>query len=271
MDVETARVIGFGVLEGSSSFLPISPSGHVALAEMLFLPNGLGTAERLFLVTGTLIVTLVVTGPLLAGIWGALICRARGLVSRGVVPAERDLAALAMAQVAIAVLWYALGDARSELSRQPTVIALGLGITSLVLVSTAWMGPRARLHPTLIQAFLLGAVQGIGLVPGISAIGCSIVAAMWMGVTARRSLELSLLISLPVSVTWVVTLLRETTHWALPTGVGLLGLAAAAASGYAAVRLLRLAVMRERIAWFSLWVMPLAVAAFAFGRVWPVR
>lgn len=268
---EVSRVVSFAVLQGITTFLPISSSGHLALAEMLFVPSGLGAAERLALVAGTLVATLAASASLLAGMVRALAHRVRGRSGSGLVAAEKDLVAILLAQAAIAACWVALGNARHELSRQPTVIAIGLGLTSVALVSTAWIGPRARLQASWVQALLIGAVQGIALAPGISLLGCSVVAAMWMGLTARRSYELSLLTSVPSLAATMVALIPRASALPILSAPWLLGLCIAAVTGFGAAQLLRAAVVRERIAWFSIWVMPLSVATFAFARVWPGR
>lgn len=271
MQAEVSRVVGFGVLQGITTFLPISSSGHLALAEMMFVPGGIGAAERLALVAGTLVATLAASASLLASMVRALAHRVCGRSGSGLLAAEKDLCAILLAQVAIATCWAALGDARDELSRQPTVIAIGLGLTSVTLVSTAWIGPRARLQASWAQALLIGAVQGIALIPGISLLGCSVVAAMWLGLTARRSYELSLLISVPGLVASMVALIPRAEQLPILSAAWIFGLSVAAVVGFGAAQLLRAVVIRERIAWFSIWVMPLSVATFAFARVWPVR
>lgn len=271
MHAEVSRVIGFGVLQGITTFLPISSSGHLALAEMLFVPSGIGAAEQLALLTGTLVATVAASTPLLANMLRALTYRLRGRSGQGLASAEKDLCAILLAQAATAVCWLALGDARSELSTQPSVIAIGLGVTSLALVSTAWIGSRARLHATWEQALLIGAVQGIALLPGMSVLGCSVAAAMWMGLTARRSFELSLLMSVPSLAAAMAALMPRVASLPIQSATWVLGLSVAAVTGFGAAQLLRYVVIRERMAWFSIWVMPLSVATFAFARVWPVR
>lgn len=264
-----AESLGLAVLYGITTFLPISREGHLALAEMLFVPAGVGPALRFYFACGALGATLIVASSQLKRMTRAVLLR---VVRRGSTPPtseERDLFSILLAQLTTFIFWAALGNARRDLAQHPFVIAVGLTLTTLVLLSMAWIGPRRRLFPSPTHALLIGAVQGLALIPGISRPGCTIVAAMWMGLTDRRSFDLSILISIPLMVAGLFdSRLPESIHEST-SGLALLYVGITTAAGVAAALLLRSLVVREKVAWFSMWVAPLAISTYAFARVWP--
>lgn len=264
-----AESLGLALLYGVTTFLPVSREGHLALAEMLFVPAGVAPTQRFQWACGALLATLIVTSGQLKRMAKALISRLLRRSAGGPSPDERDLVSIGLAQLTTFTFWAALGEARRDLYRYPLVIAVGLTLTAVALFSMAWIGTRRRLFLSPTQALLLGAVQGLALVPGISRIGCTMVAAMWMGLTDRRSFDLSVLISIPLVIVGVAEAglpaqIHETT-----STLALLSSGITAAGGIASVFALRSLVAHEKTAWFSMWVAPLAIATFAFSRAWP--
>lgn len=82
-------------------------------------------------------------------------------------------------------------------------IPIGLTITACALLSTSPL--TLSLSKGLNEQFswstraaLIGFVQGIALLPGISRMGTTYVAARWMGMRPYRAMALSLLVQLPL-------------------------------------------------------------------------
>lgn len=73
----------------------------------------------------------------------------------------------------------------------------GFALTGLTLYALRWI-PEGRKSCTLQKAIILGCVQGIALLPGLSRLACTFVAARVMGISSRRSFELSWIIELPL-------------------------------------------------------------------------
>jgi undecaprenyl-diphosphatase len=264
-----AQAISLGALHGSTTFLPISRGGHLALVEMLFDFDAIGRSEEMGMVLGTFVATLIV-------VWHAVANVARASVRAVIRPSTlktthegRDLTTVILAQLPTAMLWLLLGDGRDTLGRQPLLVAIGFLFTTVVLLSSAWAGRGERIQPTWVHALLIGVAQGIALFPGISRIGCTIATAMWLGMTERRSFELSILVSIPALIGSLVQLRAGMVSvdfsplgTCIAAGVTLL-------TGVGAAGILRALVVRGQMAWFSMWVAPLAIATFAFARAWP--
>lgn len=75
--------------------------------------------------------------------------------------------------------------------------ALGFGITALFLFSTLWVDNGTN-RWNLRSAIILGFVQAVALLPGISRLGSVYCCARWLGIPVRRALQISFLIQVPL-------------------------------------------------------------------------
>ena len=266
-----AQVAWIGALYGTTTFLPISRGGHLALGEMLFDTGRTAACLQLGFLVGTLFATVLLVrqsvGELSLGLWRAL-CRPSTLSTS---PASRELLTIALAQIPVAAMWLLFGDAEDKLCRQPMAAAVGFFLTTLILLSTAWAEQGEQVQLTWVQSLLLGFGQALAVLPGLSMTGCTIAIALWFGLTKRRSFELAMLVSLPVMLLASVRMPAVASDSEVPLVAVLLGTVVTLLTGLMAGKLLRTAVVRGRIAWFSMWVAPLAIATFAFARAWPTR
>lgn len=85
---------------------------------------------------------------------------------------------------------------------------LGYSITTALLFSLRYCAQQHEQDLVLTKsmsqwnmysALLLGAVQGLALLPGISRLGITYVTARWLGMRAQKAFELSFLIEWPIS------------------------------------------------------------------------
>ncbi len=77
-------------------------------------------------------------------------------------------------------------------------LSLGFIITSLLLLSLYWCSSTQRAIFNWRMALLLGMVQGIALLPGISRLASTYVAARWLGLPSNKAFEVSWLIAFPL-------------------------------------------------------------------------
>ncbi len=80
------------------------------------------------------------------------------------------------------------------------MIGPGLLITSLSLLSLQWCPASSRSTLTWARACLLGCVQGLAFLPGISRLASTYVAARWLRLPHAKAFEISLLIQWPLIV-----------------------------------------------------------------------
>jgi undecaprenyl-diphosphatase len=263
------HAIILGILQGLTEFLPISSDGHLALAQMLLEVDGGGLTLSVLLHTGTLLATILYfrqrIGNVLLDLWQHL----RG----GRLPAPAspgwDAILVLVATVPTGLCGLALRDIVADWTAQPLATGFGFVITACLLTSTLWAKPGNLLSPSLAGALLLGAAQGLAVAPGVSRSGLTIVTALWLGMRSERAFEFSMLMSVP-AVT--AAILLELAMGDSMDGHALALVAGAITAfgvGLVALALLRRVVSRGNLAWFALWVMPVALATLALAKAWP--
>jgi undecaprenyl-diphosphatase len=258
-----------GVLQGLTEFLPVSSDGHLALATLLFDLNEGGLTLSVMLHAGTLLATLLV---LRAKAWSAIRegVRALGKPSRFQDSAGgRDALVVLLATLPTGIIGLTLRDAVERWTLSPLVVGLGFAGTAVALISTRWVVPGDREHPSVAGALAIGLFQGFAVLPGLSRSASTITLALWLKVRPERAFELSMLMSLPAVLGAVVLEGRHLLSAGGSVGPALAGAAVAFVVGVIALVLLRRVVMRGHFSWFAFWVLPLALATLALARVWP--
>ncbi|MCP4605798.1 MAG: undecaprenyl-diphosphate phosphatase [Proteobacteria bacterium] len=207
--MQTIWIIILGAVQGMTEFLPVSSSGHLAAGQMLLADEGLGeslaeqplTLEILLHLATLFAVAVFFRSEVLAGIKGA----GRGFTSllHGRIHKtlkEDDSVNLAMAvlvgTVPTAILGLFMRDTAGKISGSSVGLGLSfLGCAIFLLTSRWWSGGNRRLSPGI--AFLIGIVQGIAVLPGISRSGVTIVTGLAMGLEREEAARFSFLLSMP--------------------------------------------------------------------------
>ena len=258
-----------GVVQGLSEFLPISGDGHLALAQLLLEIEGGGLALSVLLHAGTLLAAAVYFRQRLSRVLGDL----GQYLRRGRLPAPAaagwDAVLVLVAALPTGLIGLLLRNAVDGWTEQPLVTGFGFVVTACLLTSTLWTKPGTLTSPSLSGALLLGVAQGLAVAPGVSRSGITIVAALWLGLRAERAFELSILMSMPaVAAAMLLEVLTDApmlSH-ALSYGAGII---TALGAGYLSLELMRRVMVAGGIAWFALWVLPLALATLALAKAWP--
>jgi undecaprenyl-diphosphatase len=270
------EAICLGLLQGLTEFLPVSSSGHVLLAEMLLEVGrvDLQSPGRLALQA------LASLGALAAAV---IFFRARLAVfarelgrcltaRRWPVPGSPGFDALSVLIVSLPASILALLCERTwtRWQSKPLVLGFGFIVTALALTSTLWARPPSRTSASPLSLLAMGIAQGCAGAPGLSRIAANSSAMLWLRLRAEPALELGVLSTLlPLATGAIVQLSRAGQlligAWPSVVAAGIMSLLAASLG----LRLLRRALLDNLIAWFALWVLPLALATLALAKAWP--
>ena len=268
------QVVGLGVIQGLTEFLPVSSSGHlVAVRVLLKIPDISGNAFDAFLHLGTLLAVLVYY----AKVWGGIL---RSVVVRDEESKDkRQLAVkLAVATLPAAVVGYMV-QARADQLRSPTVVAFGLLLTAVVLLMTEkislYRGSRAVKPGEVLDeskragwwdAVVIGLAQVLALVPGVSRSGMTIAAGRSRGLSREQAINFSFLLSAPIiagaglfSLSSLITL----GDWSV--GELIMGFGASFGAGLLAIWLLLKMVRRWSLVPFAVYVIMLAGILLVVG------
>ncbi|MEQ1510665.1 MAG: undecaprenyl-diphosphate phosphatase [Sphingopyxis sp.] len=183
-----------GIVEGLTEYLPVSSTGHLILATEL-----LGYDAKKW----ALFNIAIQPGAILAII--ALYWRTFWQVFTGLLRAEPSAIAfirnLALAFFPAVILGLAFGDHIELLLENARVVAWSLiigGIAILVverLAKPIEVGGVARM--SMRQSILVGLVQCLAMVPGVSRSGATILGAMACGVDRKTAAEFSFFLAVP--------------------------------------------------------------------------
>ena len=277
-----------GILQGIAEFLPISSSGHLAVAQNLF---GLDDIPLLFDVFLHLATLAAVCLYFRRKIWELLKCFGRW-ISRSpkvkenskdydVVLAQKDLAnrKLIIAIILSTVVTGVMGIVSSKLipNLSIKVTCCGFLVTSLFLILSSVIEKRnSRLaqnsddkkNPSVskVQALIIGFMQGIGTLPGISRSGSTIAGALFCKVDRSLAGEYSFIISIPAILGAFVLELKDLSEVSSTIGAAPVtaGCAAAFAAGYISLTLLMKMIKKGKLQYFALYLIPLAILGLIF-------
>jgi undecaprenyl-diphosphatase len=245
-----AIAVLLGVLQGLTEFLPISSSGHLALAQLL-IPG--------FSQPGVVFDAMLHVGTAGAVIW----YERRELFRWSRDPGGRRLLGLlVLGTLATAVVAFPLKSTAEAAFLLPTWVGIALIITGLVVASTRWLpgGPSDEETMSWKQAMVIGLVQGAAVFPGLSRSGLTIAAALGSGVDRRWSARFSFLLGVPAIAGVAVIQLVGERESLVTLGPAfwlacLVGAVAAGLAGYLALTIvLRTLSSRvfHRFAWYCI-------------------
>lgn len=258
-----------GALQGLTEFLPVSSSGHLALAQTLFGVKGAGLTLSVVLHAGTLLATVVYFRKrLLAIVSDWFHATRQGHFPRYNSPG-RDAWLVVLATLPTAVFGLLMHDTVESWTQDPMATGAGFLVTAGILVSTHWARGGTLRAPGVRGAVLIGVMQGLAIFPGVSRSGMTIIAALWLGVRSERAFEFSMLLSIPAVLGAVVLELAGANNLDGKLMGLVLGASVAFCVGLGALALLRQVVSHGRLAWFALWVLPLGFATLALGQALP--
>jgi undecaprenyl-diphosphatase len=190
MDILQSIILG--LIQGTTEWLPISSTGHLRIAEHFF---GL-TVPLLFDVTlhvGTLLVTLIYFRGAIKNVLSALWHRDfRSEDGKLIVP-------IIVGTIPTALIGALIGnDLDTYFS---TLLLLGAGsMAGGVVLFTSKFGAERKGSISIPEAFLIGIMQCLAIIPSISRSGLTIAVALLLGTKKELAFKFSFLLSIPAVV-----------------------------------------------------------------------
>jgi undecaprenyl-diphosphatase len=221
MDLLT--VILLGIVEGVTEFLPVSSTGHLILATRL-----LGwDAERWALFN-----IVIQLGAILAIV--VLYWRTVWTVVVGVLKWEAGAVRFArnilIAFIPAAVIGLILHKKIEALLGNAEVVAIALMAGGVAIIAIERMAKPGEVRGVadipLKTVVMIGFIQCLAMVPGVSRSGATILGALLLGVERRTAAEFSFFLAIPTMLgASVLELFKNRHELASGTGVGALDIA----------------------------------------------
>jgi undecaprenyl-diphosphatase len=261
-----------GALQGITEFIPVSSSGHLVVMRYFMNLKEIPLLYDVLLHISTLVVVVIVFRQRIVRILRSLVRRA---VRRSVTQAHHAAEDRIHVKLAglIMIATFLTGGIGVVLSRmnldQYPRLAAGMFLVTAGILVAGRFARTGQGHPGLgydavgvRHAVILGIIQGLAVIPGISRSGSTISAALLSGLDREQAGELSFLISIPAILgATVLTLLRDHNQLAATVSAGALaaGIIAAFVVGFAALLVLLRLVRQGRLYLFSVYLIPLSV------------
>lgn len=261
------QAVLLGIIQGLTEFLPVSSSGHLALAEAYLRIPGGGIGVAVLLHAGTLLAILLV----FPDGWKRLVRGAFALLRSPFHPArwsqDARLAALVgCATIPGAVVGLTLEHRIETAFGDPRVVGGLLLVTAAILFATRRTGDGIGAVGFRV-AWMVGLVQACAILPGISRSGSTIAVALLIGVARPAAAEFSFLAAIPlIAGSLVLTLPELGSDLSGGGAVSLVvGFITSFLVGWAALAWLVSLVRRGQLHWFGLYCAAVGVAVL----VWP--
>ena len=244
MTIWIAMLLGF--VQGVAEFLPISSSGHLLLIQKMF---GISEGAMFFTVMlhlATLVAVFIVYWPTLIELIKKPFQKTVGLLIIATIPAV--LIAVLSKMIAPVEAFFDAADAGQYLG-------FGFLLTSLLLLISDNVrhtrvnedGEKVEIKGKKMKsmrvtdALVIGCMQGVGVLPGVSRSGSTISGALFSGLSRKTAADFSFLMSIPAIIGGAIFEVPD----AIKTGLGdmhwttlVAGMLVAGITGYFAIKIM---------------------------------
>ncbi len=242
-----------GLIQGLTEFLPVSSSGHLVLFQALFGMEGATQSFSILLHLATLIAVFIYY-------WSDIF----ELIKR---PFQRTTLLLVVATLPTVIIALLFNDLFDSIFGSGKFIGFNFIITAAILTyaQRQAVGKKKVKNMSLLDAILVGALQGLAIMPAISRSGMTVSACLSRGMSRDHAARFSFLLSIPAILGGAVLTIKDmlggestvvSDFGAVPMAVGFV---TAAVSGYFAIRFMVDIIKKGRLEWFALYTFALGV------------
>ncbi|MBS1272611.1 MAG: Undecaprenyl-diphosphatase [Candidatus Marinimicrobia bacterium] len=271
--MEILRAVFLGVVQGLTEFLPISSSGHLALAQAVFGYEESGLTFEVFVHFGTVVSVLVAFRQDISRILAALFrgltkpdqwadlwetdddFRMNWLILIGIIPAG--------------MAGFLVEDLVDQAFQNPLLVGVMLLVTALIL----WSSRYAQVRESELdwkKSLLIGLAQTLAIIPGISRSGTTITAGMWLKLDPERAAKFSFYLAIPVILGASLIKLLDIVNTGIPQNALwalIAGTVAAFLSGWLAIVFLMELLRKGKFSWFAVYCLIVGLLTIGISLV----
>ena len=251
-----------GLVQGVAEFLPISSSGHLAIAQNLLGLEGAGSVPEFFdvlLHLGTLIAVFAAYWTDICEMVVELFRGIGDLVHRSTpspVPPARRLILLIIVGTLPLFAVLPIRKTVQGLTNNMVFVGAALIVTGILLFlcDRVRKGRKTERSATWLDALLVGVGQAVATLPGVSRSGMTITAGCFVGYERKFAVRFSFLLSIPAVLGANILSIGD----AVQAGINgaevpmyLVGVITAAVVGYLCIRLLKYVADKGRFGAFA--------------------
>ncbi|MDL2258583.1 undecaprenyl-diphosphate phosphatase [Eubacteriales bacterium OttesenSCG-928-K08] len=233
-----------GIVQGLCEFLPVSSSGHLVLLHNIFGIEEGAMFFTIMLHVGTLVAVFVVYRK---EIWE--------LLRR---PIQKKVGMLLIALVPTVVIALLFKDFFED-AYSGRFLGFGFLLTAAILYASERTKSKQKTAESMNakNALCIGLMQSVAILPGVSRSGSTIAGGLFCGMDKKAAADFSFILSIPAILGSVVLEIPDMLELGFSNINWLyvvVGMVAAAISGYFAIRLMLKAVTGKKLWPFAVYV-----------------
>ena len=267
-----SQALLLGILQGIAEFLPISSSGHLAVAQELFSLNDIPLLFDIFLHLATLAAVIVFFRKKILSLFAVLFRWIGHKEQEGDKEGRSIIIALILGTFVTGIIGVFASDIIDDIPIK--FVFAGFIVTALILILSSYLSHRKEISSsptdkgivTPVQGLLVGLAQGFGVLPGISRSGSTIAGALFAGVDRNTAGEFSFLLSIPAILGAFILEAKDIGIVADSIGLRplIIGCTAAFVSGIFALAILMKLIRKGNLAWFAAYLIPVGILGIIF-------
>jgi undecaprenyl-diphosphatase len=199
--IDLLKYLLLAVIQGISEVLPISSSGHLALFQAIFNTNaGNEALVALLLHVGSLVAFVIFFFPVLSRIWQSLVSYLKGKRSDAVNDDMMLMVYLVIATIPAALAGFLIKDAIDAIFQSLWMVGIGFYFTASLLFLLPRFAKLSYGQYTFKNTIYGGLFQILGILPGVSRSGSTLLGSLLGGLTLAKAKEFSFLLFIPITL-----------------------------------------------------------------------
>ena len=196
------------LIQGLAEVLPISSSGHLVLINEIFSLSEMNLTFAIALHVGSFIAILLWFRHDILWLWHSLLAPSKmaalTLEQLSILQQKRQLTAyyFLLSLLPVAILGAMLRPFAETVFESPIWAAIFLIVNGIIILATAHgtHGDRVLQELTWKEFLLVGLVQSLAVLPGISRLGITLCIGLFLHLSWYEALRLSFILAIPVIV-----------------------------------------------------------------------
>ncbi|MCP4647095.1 MAG: undecaprenyl-diphosphate phosphatase [bacterium] len=245
------------IIQGITEWLPVSSSGHLALAQHYFFGE-VPVIYDMGMHVGTMLAVLLYFREKILGMLFSFLkfdTKSKEF---------RLILLLILGSIPTAIIGFSFKGFFVSMYANPFLVGAGLVVTSLILFSVKFSSSK-KAEPNEKNAIAMGIGQGLAVAPGISRSGTTITAGLQMGMSWKEAATFSFLLAIPAILGATFFLLLETPADSIDWGLMSVGLIGSFLSGFASIHILLNFIGRKTFPLFGVYCLLLGILVMAMN------
>ena len=193
--MDTLQAIIMGLLQGLTEYLPVSSSGHLAIASHFFgIDAEANLSFTIAVHVATVCSTIVVLHKDIASLLSGLFSKPYSQMNAS----RHYVLNILVSMIPIGIVGLCFKDYVEEVFGSGlTIVGICLLLTALLLAFSYYAKPRPRNTLSPAHAFVIGLAQALAVLPGLSRSGSTIATGILLGNNKAQLAQFSFLMVIP--------------------------------------------------------------------------